>query len=246
MPAALAIPLLTAGIGAGGMIGSSLIGSKASHDASQAAQQRSPEEMALMKSQTGLADTQNRQSQQLFGTAMPAVNNTLRYYSTLLSGNRGARMAAVSPEAEDVSNAYAGADASLKRSNVRGGERVAQLAENSRAKAGQIARLTTGVRPMAANAMGSMGMGLVGAGDRSAAGANAGYSGLVSNSTNNRQQGNLIGLSAGQNLTGQLGKLFANIMGQGKSGSGGGGSWWAGPSGGGDSVLRGSSVLSGD
>ncbi len=225
----------------GSALGSALIGSKASSDASKAAQQRSPEELALMKSQTGLADTQNRQSQQLFGTAMPAIQNTMNYYRTLL-GSRGARNMAVSGEREDVGNAYAGADASLRRSNVRGGELVQQQAENSRAKAGQIARLATGVRPQAAAALAQQGGGLVNASEGGAANAGGIYSGLIGNATQNRQQGNLIGLQTGSNLTGQLGKLFAQIMAQGKGG-GSGGSWWAGPGGGGDSVMRGSSVL---
>lgn len=234
-----AVPALIMG---GSALGATFMGSKASESAAKAAQQRSPEELALMKSQTGLADTQNRQSQQLFGQAMPAVQNTMRYYSTLLGGGRGARRMAVSGESEDIGSAYAGADASLKRSNVRGGERVAQLAENSRAKAGQVARLTTGVRPMAAGALAQQGGGLVNSALVGGNSAGNMYSGLINNSTQNRQQGNMIGLQAGSNLTGQLGKLFAQIMAQGKGGSGG--SWWAGPGGGGDSAMRGSSVLS--
>lgn len=217
------MPAVPAIIMGGSAIGSALLGKKASNDAAEAASKRSPEELALMKSQTGLADQQTRQGSQLFGAAMPGISSTLRYYQSLLSGGRGARVAATSSEAGDVASAYEGANASLARSNVRGGELVQQQAENARAKAGQISRLVTGVRPQAASALGGMSGGLVGAAQGSQGQAGGIYGSLTGNATQNRQQGNLIGMQTGANLTGTLGKLFANIMNQGKSGSG---SWW--------------------
>lgn len=214
------MPAVPAIIMGGSAIGSALLGKKASDNASQAAQYRSPEETALLRSQTGLADQQRGQGAALFGQAMPAIQNTMRYYSTLLGGSRAARVAATSPEAESVSQAYGGADAALRRSNLRGGERDAQLAENQRAKAGQIARLVTGVRPQAAAGLGSQAMGLVGAGNAATTGAGALYSNLLGNATGNRLQANAVGQQAGQNTTDQIGRLVARIVGMGQ------GSWW--------------------
>lgn len=216
MPAGM-IPALIMG---GASIGSSLIGRSAANSAARAASQRSPEEIAALNAQTGLARQQTAQGSQLFGAAMPAISNTLRYYQTLLGGSRGARVAATSGEAEDIGNAYSGADAALRRSNVRGGELVQQQAENARAKAGQVARLVTGVRPQAASALTGEGMGLVSAAQGSQWQAGGIYSGLLGAGQQNRQQGNFIGLQTGSNLTGNLGRLVAQLVNQGK------GSWW--------------------
>lgn len=223
------MPAVPAIIMGGAALGSSLIGKKASDNAANAASKRSPEELALMKSQTGLANQQAEQGSSLFRTAMPGIQSTLKYYQTLANGGRAARMGAVANEAEDVAGAYTGADNALLRSNLRGGERDAQLAENSRAKAGQVARLVTGVRPQASNALlgGSMGLLDAAGGNQRSAGGMFGT--LLGNSTGNRLQGNAIGSQTGSALTGQLGKLFANIMDQSK-----GSSWWGkGGSGGG-------------
>lgn len=233
------MPAVPAIIMGGAAIGSSLIGKKAAENSAEAASKRSPEEMALFKAQTGLANQEQAQGQQLFGTAMPAIQNTLRYYQTLLGGNRTARMGAVSGEAQDTAAAYSGANKALSRSGLRGGELVAQKAENERAKAGQIARLVTGVRPQAAAATAGQAQGLLGASSGFNAGAGNIFAGLLGNSTGNRLQGNAVGREAGSALTGQLGKLFANIMGStrgkwwDKGGGGGGGSiggWGSGES----------------
>lgn len=174
--------------------------------------ERSPEELALMRSQTGLSDQLRRQGSDLFGSAMPGIQNTLGYYNTLLSGNRAARMGAVGQEAEDVAGAFAGADKAVGRRLV-GGERDQALAENARARAGQISRLTTGVRPQAAGAMANLGTNLIGAGAGMQGASGDIGARLLSNSTNNRQQANQFGLQAGQNTTSQLGSLMARLMG---------------------------------
>lgn len=198
------MPAIPALIMAGGALGSAYMSSRAASEASR----RSPEERQAMSSSQRLSDLTASQGQQLFGAAMPAVQRTLGYYGTLLNGNRAARNAAVAPEAQSVANAYEGANRAIGRSYVRGGGRDYALAENARGRAGDIARLTTGVRPQAAQAMSAIAGGLLPnatANYGTAAGINEG---LIGAGFNNRQFGQQAGMLAGQNW----GQLFARLM----------------------------------
>lgn len=217
MPAA--VPAIIMG---GSAIASSLYGGHAANSAAKKAAQRSPAEQRLLNSQTGLADQLRGQSGEMFKQAMPGVQNTLGYYRTLMTGNRGARMAAVSPEAEDVAKAYQGADSSVKRGMV-GGQRDQALAENARARAGQTARLITGVRPQAAAAQGDLAGRLLGDSQNAASTAGNIGSGVLSNETSNRQGAFAFGQQAGQNAAGQMGALLAQLMGTFGGAKGGGG-----------------------
>lgn len=220
MPAAIAIPLIASGISAGGSLGAAYMGSRAANSAQKNAAQRSPEELALIKSQTGLADQQRRQGSALFAGAMPGINKSLDYYKTLLSGDRAAQTAAVAPEAETIGQAYSGADKAVRRQLV-GGERDQALAENSRARAGQISRLITGQRPAAAQGVAGLSAGLLGeSGGFSGNAANI-TANLLGNETQNRQQANQVGRETGQNTTEQLGALIARLLGTSFRGSGG-------------------------
>jgi hypothetical protein len=190
------------------MAGSAVYGAYQARRASQEAQQRSPEELAAMTSSQRLAGLTAGQGQQVFNTAMPAVQRTLGYYGTLLNGTRAARNAAVAPETQSVANAYEGANRAIGRGYVRGGARDYALAENARGRAADVARLTTGVRPQAAQAMSSIAGGLLPqatANYQTAAGINEG---LVGTGFANRRFGQEAGNMAGQNW----GQLFARLM----------------------------------
>lgn len=204
------MPAVPALIMAGGSIVSSIASKKAASSASKQAAQRSPEELAFMNSQTQLGDQMRQQGGQLFGTAMPQLRSTIDYYRTLLDGSRAARMNAVSGEAQDVGEAYQGADAAADK-NLRGGERDQAKAENARARAGGISRLVTGVRPGAAGALGSLGTSLVGA-SQGFEGTSADIGGnLLGNSTANRQGAFAVGQQAGANTSEQIGKLVGAL-----------------------------------
>jgi len=181
---------------AGGMLGSTAIGSLAANSAAKAAAQRTPEEQ-------GLFEQSRRQGLQMFGAAMPRISSTLDYYQTLLSGDRQARLAAAAPEAEDVSSAYQGADAAVRR-QLTGGERQQALAENARQRAGQIARLVTGQRQVGAQGIASLAPNLAVAGT-------SGTQGLLTNEMYNRMQANQIGLGVGSNTAQSLGSLIAML-----------------------------------
>lgn len=204
-----AVPALIMG---GSALVGSLMGDKSRSDTAKELSQRTPEELALMKSETGLADQQRSQGSQLFQAGMPAITNTVKYYQTLLGGNRNARMAAVAPEAQDTAAAYQGADLALQRSGARGGERVQAQAENSRAKAGAVARLVTGVRPQAAAALGAQGQGLVTASTAANNSAGGIYGSLLGADQQNRQFAGKIGVEQGNKTSSGIGSLVARLM----------------------------------
>lgn len=205
------MPAVPALIMAGASAGGTLLGNKAARDTRKAAMQRTPEELALMQAQTGLANQQAQQGGALFGAAMPSVMSTLDYYRTLIDGSRAARMSAVSGETQDASQAYQGADAAVKK-NLRGGERDEALANNATARAGAVSRLVTGVRPNAAAALGGLSEGLVGQSAGFAGQAGQIRSGLLNNETNNRQQAFQAGEQAGDRTASGFGQMFANLL----------------------------------
>lgn len=190
------------------MAGSAIYGAYQSRKAAHEAMQLSPVEQQAQSNSQRLATLTAGQGRQMFDRAMPAVGNTLNYYQTLLNGSKAARYAATSPEAESTSSAYEGANQAIGRSYIRGGQKDQALAENARARAGDIARLTTGVRPMAAQ--GTMGVAgqLLPAGAQ-AYGTSAGINeGLAGGGFRNRQLGQEAGANAGQNW----GQLFARLL----------------------------------
>lgn len=217
------MPAVPIAIGVGSMIANHY----ASKAAAKQAMEKTPQETAAFDANTKLATQQAQQGNEMFQTAMPGVKNSLNYYNTLLSGNRAARTAAVAPEAESVASAYDGANKAIGRGYVQGGQRDQAVAENARSKAGQIARLTTGVRPMAANAIaGISGSILPGAAQRAGTASNI-YGQQANSEMLNRQYGNKVGDQTSQNF----GRLFAQIMNLTKGGGGASGGLY--PTGGG-------------
>lgn len=214
------MPAVPALIMAGGSAIGSIAANKARKSATQQAAQRSPEEQALFAKQGQLADQSLAQGQQAFGTGMGQLRSTIDYYRTLLDGSRAARMNAVSGETQDVAQAYQGADVAAGK-NLRGGERDQAMAENSRAKAGQISRLVTGVRPGAAQALSGIGSGLVGAAQGFEGQAGNIQGNLLGNSTDNRMQANQAGDKAAERTGAAIGNITGLLAGQswGRGGS---------------------------
>lgn len=217
------MPAIPAIISGGAAIGSSLIGAKMGKSASEAAMQKTPEEQAAFANNSRLAGQQVSQGNEMFGAAMPAVRSSLNYYQTLLGGNRAARVGAVAPEAESIGSSYAGADKAVERGYVQGGQRDMALAENARSKAGAISRLTTGVRPMAAQGAANIAGQLIPAAQRGYGTAAGIYGGQGNSEFQNRQMGQQVGTQT----SGNFGRLFAQILNltgkKGGSSSGGGG-----------------------
>jgi len=150
-------PLAGAGIGGGASILSSLLGSKLAGG-------MNPEQKAA---QAGLAQGQNlglQNSQNLMGLGRNALNPSMNYWSSLLSGNRDIATSAIAPEANMINEA-----ANAQRQNQamlmpRGGGRASFLTEQPYRTANQIQSLFQNLRPQAAQNLGAQGMGLIGQG----------------------------------------------------------------------------------
>ena len=212
------MPAIPALITAGGYIGGQLLANKSAKDAQRAAMQRTPEELALIRSQTATSDALRKQGGELFKTAMPGVQSSLNYYQTLLNGNRAARTNAVAPEMGDTAQEFAGSEDAIKR-NLRGGERDEALAKNATERASAISRLTTGVRPGAAAGIAGLAPGVLGQGSSDQASSADIVGNLLGNETSNRQGANAYGFAAGQSTAAGIGALVSQILGSFKGAS---------------------------
>lgn len=186
MPVVPFIPTIASTVG-------SIFGGKR---ATQAAQQRSPEEQQALQGGQAAGSALAGQGTNLFGTGtgmMTTGQQTLaqptNYYQKLLGGNRALQTQAISAPRGAISDVYRGAERSLEKGGVRGAERDVQQGELSRQRAGQISSLITGVQPSAAQALTGIGQQQVQSG--------AGIAGQ------------------GVGATGQSGNLFAALLGQG-------------------------------
>ncbi|PYQ25564.1 MAG: hypothetical protein DMF56_27170 [Acidobacteria bacterium] len=215
-----AVPFIVQG---GLAAGSAIAGHYASKSAAAGAMNRSPEEQAALARQSQAATQSAQFGNQFSSLALPRVGQALNYYGTLLGGNRAAIRGAVAPETQDINEAYRGADTSLGRTYIQGGQREQALAENARAKAGQISRLIGGVRPMAAQGLSQLGLGAAQAGQQQQYIGGLLNQGLLQQGFQNR----LLGQQAGANAAGQWGGLFARLssalgpLGQKNAGTGG-------------------------
>lgn len=108
-----------------------------------------PEKAALAEETAGAAQART-QSAELYKGALPQLQQTGNYYSTLVGGNRSALTAAMQPETRQITDAYAGASANLERAGVRGATRDLAEADIGRERAGRIAGLVPGLRANAA------------------------------------------------------------------------------------------------
>jgi len=164
----------------------------------------------------GLAPSFATQSQGIYGAAIPAYQNAINYYSTLLGrGGRSAMQAAVAPAAENIAGTYAGAIRGTERM-APGGVRDQAVAELHRERAGSIARLLQGVQPGAAQAL--MGGGTAGLGAAAQVGqagaatlGQAGniYSNLLQGGFQNRAYSGGLGQAFGSGLGGLIFQLLA-------------------------------------
>lgn len=93
-----------------------------------------------------------------YNLASPAYGQALTYYQRLLGGNRAQMNLATAGARAGVNDLYRGALGSLTRGRMRGGERDLATAQLQRDRVGKLAQLTTGVQPMAAEALGKLGL----------------------------------------------------------------------------------------
>ena len=124
-------------------------------------QAMSPEEQKQLSAITALARQLEGQGTGLYGVGSQAYSDAIRYYQTLLKGNRAAMTAAVAPTAEMLREQGQAQLQTTASAVGRGGARDAALADVGRQTSAGIAELTRGVQPGAAQAL--SGAGLAGA-----------------------------------------------------------------------------------
>ena len=165
---------------------------------------RSGAEQQALAGQQGAAGALMGQGQSLFGAGMPAMRTALNYYSTLLQGNRAAMNQAVAGPTAQITDMYRGAERNLERTGVRGGVKDLATAELGRDRTSKLAQLTTGVQPMAAASLGSLGGQATGQAQGATAGAGGLYSQIMGQQFQNRQNTNQMLGQAGSDMGGAI------------------------------------------
>lgn len=146
----------------------------------------SQQESAMLVAITDIARMLQGQGQQLYNVGMPAYSQAIDYYRTLLGGSRGAMAAATGATKEAIRDQYKGAQGKVLSGYMRGGERDRALAELGRGEAGDIARITSGVQPMAAEALMGGGLQGIGASGQFTSQAGSFYNTALTNITGSR------------------------------------------------------------
>jgi hypothetical protein len=121
----------------------------------------SDQEKAQLASISGIAQTMTGQGQNLYSIGAPAYADAIRYYQTLLGGNRAAMQAATAGSAEAIRAQGRGLEGRISASLGRSGAADTMKAQLAGQQASDIAHLTQGVQPAAAAAL--QGAGLAGA-----------------------------------------------------------------------------------
>ena len=218
MPAA-AIPSL---IGAGGTIGGGLLSLFGARSASRAAMKRTPEEQAALAAQTGLQQQQLAQMKGLYESAKPAADQTLNYYTSLLSGNRQKMDATLRPQVGQINDVAQGAETGLRARGVTGGVLRQGLSRIQTERQRQIGDAYVDAPGRAAQGLSAMTGGLLGASN--AAGGNAGMTGanILGSEGANRDRGQAAGSSAATNFGGLIASLLSAYGGVKRGASAGG------------------------
>jgi hypothetical protein len=98
---------------------------------------------SITKSEEGLLNTANQQSQQLFGTSFPGFQTAENYYQQLASGNQQQIFNAIAPAVGQINTASQGAAANIAANMPRGGAEQLAEANVQAQRAGQIGNLAT-------------------------------------------------------------------------------------------------------
>lgn len=112
-----------------------------------------PEEKQQLAAITALARMLEGQGKGLYDVGSGAYAQAIKYYQTLLGGNRAAMTSAVAPSAEMIREQGRGAEERVRAGLGRSGAADTAIADLARTEAGQIAELTRGVQPGAAAAL---------------------------------------------------------------------------------------------
>lgn len=201
--------------------GAALAGVLGGRKAQSSAQKRSPEESAALGGAQSTAAGLTSTGQDLVGQGKPYIRQAGDYYSTLLRGNRAAQAQATAAPRAAISDTYAGAERGLERSGVRGAQKQVASGELARGRASQIAGLTTGVQPAAADALANLGTTVTGQGGSLMQGAGGIYSNLLGQGFQNRVYARGEGEKAGSSIGGFIFDILSGGLGKKAPGAAG-------------------------
>lgn len=203
-----ALPSVIAGVG----------GALAGKAAQKSAMKRSPEEQKALSGAQTAAGTLQQTGGELVTEGRQTLQQPTSYWQRLLGGNRPLMAQATAGARGGITDIYRGAERGLEKSGVRGASRDTAKAELNRQRASQIAGLTTGVQPFAAQQLAGIGGGLLSEGTPMLGEGGRLYSDLLGQGTENRKYGR----QEGEKFGSSAGGLIFDIM-SGTIGSGGGG-----------------------
>lgn len=140
-------------IQAGAAIGGHFFGKRAE----KGAMKRSPEEQVALGGAQKSGQALQQTGGELVQEGRQTLQQPLNYWQRLLGGNRPQMAQATAGARGAITDIYRGAERGLEKSGVRGAARDVQKGELNRQRASQIAGLTTGVQPMAAQQVAGIG-----------------------------------------------------------------------------------------
>jgi len=187
-----------AGVAVGGLAGKA---------ATAMAQKRSPEELAALQGAQGVAGQARQAGGQLLQQGQQYLQQPGQYFQTLLSGNRAAMSQAVAAPTAQITGTYRGAQRALDQAGIRGAARDVAVADLNRQRASQIAGLTTGIQPYAAEQLTGMGQNMMGLAPGLIGQAGNIYGGLLGYGAENRRYGR----SEGEKTASAIGGLARDV-----------------------------------
>lgn len=178
------VPVASAVIGAAG----SYFSAKKSKDA---ANKLAGQQQPLIDVETQTAKSLQPYATGFYQRAQQAYDPAFKYYSSLMSGNRGDLVSALAPEISGINRSYQTAQQTAGELSPRGGASAAFLAEQPYRRASEVQALISGGRSGAASSLanlaqtaGSLGSGAAGNSLQAATGAAAGNTSLYNSQQN--------------------------------------------------------------
>jgi len=187
--------------------GGAVVGGMVAKKAQQGALERSPEEAASLAGAMGAAKGMGQAGTSLLNESRPYMAQPASYYQTLLRGSRGAMANAVAGSRGVLNDTYRGQSQQLQQAGVRGAARQQLQGDINRNRASQVAKLTTGVQPYAADELAKLGTTMAQTATPLAGNAGNIYARLLDSGANNRAAAILEGEKTGK----PIGQLIADL-----------------------------------
>lgn len=203
-------------------VGGAAAGALAGRQATKMAAQRSPEEQAALRGMTGVAGQASRLGNFFATQGQQYLQQPANYFSTLLSGNRAAMNNAVAPAVAQITGNYRGATRALEHSGMRGAARDVATADLNRQRASQVAGLTTGVQPYAAEQLAGLGQNMMGLAPGMMGTAGTLYGGMLGAGFRNREYSRDEGEKTSKAIGGLVRDVGETVFKGGKKGGTGG------------------------